>query len=36
MKAINTTVAPDGIRIGDVVIKNVAGTDTDILATSNY
>lgn len=36
MKAINTTVAPDGIRIGDVVIKNVAGTDADILATSNY
>ena len=36
MKAINTTIAPDGIRIGDVVIKNVAGTGIDILATSNF
>ena len=36
MKAINTTIAPDGIRIGDVIIKNVAGTGVDILATANF
>ncbi len=36
MKEINGTTAPDGIKIGDVIIKNVAGTDSDILATSNY
>ena len=36
MKEINRTTAPNGIKIGDVIIKNVAGTDSDILATSNY
>ena len=36
MREINSTTAPDGIKIGDVIIKNVAGTDSDILATSNY
>ena len=36
MAAINKTVATDGIRIGDVIIKNVAGTDADILATYNF
>ena len=36
MAEINKTVAPNGIKIGDVVIKNVAGTGIDILATSNY
>ena len=36
MKEINSTTAPNGIKIGDVIIKNVAGTDADVLATSNY
>ena len=36
MKEINTTLAPDGIKIGDVVIKNVAGTDSDVVVTSNH
>ncbi len=36
MAEVNKTIAPNGIRIGDVIIKNVAGTDADILATSNY
>ncbi|MBO5879630.1 MAG: DUF1667 domain-containing protein [Clostridia bacterium] len=36
MKEVNNTVAPNGLKIGDVVIKNVAGTGVDILATSNY
>ncbi len=36
MREINSTTAPDGIKIGDVIIKGVAGTDSDILATSNY
>ena len=36
MKEINRTTAPDGIKIGDVIIKNVAGTDSDIVATSNF
>ena len=35
MKEINTTLAPDGIKIGDVIIKNVAGTGSDVVATSN-
>lgn len=36
MAEINRTTAPDGIKIGDVIIKNVAGTNSDILATSNF
>jgi CxxC motif-containing protein len=36
MKEINRTTAPDGVKIGDVIIKNVAGTDADVLATSNF
>ena len=35
MKAINTTVAPNGLKIGDVVIEGVAGTDADVVATAN-
>lgn len=36
MKAINTTLAPDNVRIGDVIIKGVADTDADVVATSNF
>lgn len=36
MKQINRTVAPNGVKIGDVIIKNVAGTGVDVVATSNY
>ncbi len=36
MKEINSTTAPNGIKIGDVIIKGVAGTDSDIVATSNF
>ena len=36
MKEINRTLAPDGIKIGDVIIKGVAGTDSDVVATSNF
>lgn len=35
MKAVNTTVAKCGLKIGDVVIEKVAGTDADIIATAN-
>ena len=35
MRAVNSYLAPRGIKIGDVVIKNVAGTEADIIATSN-
>ena len=35
MKEINSTVASDGLRIGDVVIENVAGTGVNVVATSN-
>ena len=35
MKAINTTVAATGLKIGDVVISKVAGTDADVVATAN-
>ena len=36
MKEINSTTAPNGVKIGDVIIKGVAGTDSDIVATSNF
>ena len=36
MKEINTTLAPDNLKIGDVIIKNVAGTGVDVVATSNF
>ena len=35
MKEINATVASDGLRIGDAVIENVAGTGVNVVATSN-
>lgn len=36
MAEINRTVAEDGIKIGDVIIENVAGTGVSVVATSNY
>ena len=36
MAQINRTTAKNGIKIGDVVIKNVAGTGANVIATSNY
>ena len=35
MAAINATIAPDTLRIGDVVIKNVCDTGVDVVATAN-
>ena len=35
MTEINAERAPRGTKIGDVVVKNVAGTGVDVLATSN-
>ncbi len=35
MSEINRAKAPLGTRIGDVVIKNVAGTGTDVVATAD-
>ena len=35
MKAINTTLAPKNVKIGDVIIENVLGTGADVIATSN-
>ena len=35
MKEINSITAPDGLRIGDVVIENVADTGVSVVATSN-
>ena len=34
MKQINMATAPDSIKVGDVIIKNVLGTGADIIATS--
>ena len=36
MREINGAVADCGTKIGDVIIKGVAGTDADIVATSNW
>ena len=36
MKEINSTVAKDGLKIGDVVIENVAGTGVNVVATANH
>ena len=36
MAEINRTVAENGLRIGDVIIENVAGTGVSVVATSNY
>ena len=35
MKAINTTLAPDSVKIGDVLISDILGTGVDVVATSN-
>ena len=35
MKAINTTLAPDRVKIGDILIENVQGLGVDIVATSD-
>lgn len=35
MKAINTTIAPSSVKIGDVVIENVLGTGVNVVVTSN-
>lgn len=35
MKAINTAIASNNVKIGDVLIENVLGTGVDIVATSN-
>ena len=35
MKEINDVIASASVKIGDVIIKNVCGTDADIIATSN-
>ena len=35
MKAINAAKAPEGTKIGDVLIANVLGTDANIVATPN-
>ncbi len=34
MRAINKTTAPSRIRVGDVLIQNVADTDVDVVATA--
>ena len=35
MKAINTTVAKNGLKVGDVVIEKVCATDADVVATAD-
>ncbi|MBO4456841.1 MAG: DUF1667 domain-containing protein [Butyrivibrio sp.] len=35
MKEINEAIAKAPVSIGDVIIKNVAGTGSDIIATGN-
>ena len=35
MKAINAAKAPEGTKIGDVLIKGGLGTDANIVATAN-
>ena len=33
MEEINRTIAPDDVKIGDVIISSVAGTDADVVIT---
>ena len=33
MKEINAVLAPNAVRVGDVLLKNVAGTGVDVIAT---
>lgn len=35
MAEINSVIAPDGLKIGDVVVENVCGTGVNVVATSN-
>ena len=35
MKSINSTIAKDGVRIGEVIIENVADTGVSVVATAN-
>ena len=35
MSAINSVVADDDIKIGDIIIENVCGTDANVVATAN-
>ena len=35
MKVINTTVAHNKVKIGDIIIENVLGTGVDVIATAN-
>lgn len=35
MKEIDSAVARNDVRIGDVIIKGVSGTNSDVVATSN-
>ena len=35
MNEINKVRAKDSVKIGDVIIKGVSGTDADVVATSN-
>lgn len=34
MAEINSVIAQNSVKIGDVIIKNVCGTDADVVATS--
>jgi CxxC motif-containing protein len=36
MREINSTLAKDGLKVGDVVIKNVCGTGVNVVATANH
>ena len=35
MKEINSAVAEDNVKIGDIIIENVCGTGANVVATSN-
>ena len=35
MKEINSVLLDNDVKIGDVVISHVAGTDSDVIATAN-
>jgi CxxC motif-containing protein len=36
MGEINSTLAKDGLKVGDVVIENVCGTGVNVVATANH
>ena len=35
MKVINSTLAENNVKIGDVIIENILGTGANVVATSN-